>query len=139
MIDDNFFSSLFSYVTSYEKKFSVRQLAKEVPSAYSKSLDSVMDMLTTTNIGKVMSDFAEEYGPDRKIDLVLSLSHKTFMQGVQKAKMSGVSISEKGIWKMNVNVPAQILVENSSGGGYELARELFMSLTFKAKLEMKDS
>ena len=82
LIDDNLFNGLFSKLTSFEKKFAMREVLKKIPGAFSDSIAPVMDMLTIGNIGKVMSDFAEEYAPEKQIDLVLSPSFKVFQEGV---------------------------------------------------------
>jgi hypothetical protein len=54
MIDDNFFNSLTATLVSIDRTFSLRELVKSNP-----KFKTVLDMLTTTNIGAVLPDFTE--------------------------------------------------------------------------------
>lgn len=73
MLDDNAFNAFFSIAVSIDKKFSARELlatnAKAAP---------FLDMLTTTFVGTVLPQFTEDYGQNKRLDLVLTPSHDFF-------------------------------------------------------------
>lgn len=58
-----------------------------------------MGMLTTSTIGKVMPDFVDEYGENKKIDIVFSPSHSLFLDGFPESKMTGLYVDKNGNWK----------------------------------------
>ena len=62
-------------------------------------------MLTTSTIGAVMPQFTEEYGENKKIDVVFSPSHDLFLDGVPDSKMTGVYMDKNGNWKIQLNIP----------------------------------
>lgn len=73
MLDDNAFNSFFSILVSIDKKFSARDLL-----ATNDKVAPFLDMLTTTFVGTVLPQFTEDYGQNRKLDLVLTPSHDIF-------------------------------------------------------------
>jgi len=90
-------------------------------------------MLTTSTIGKVMPQFIEEYGENKKIDLVLSPSHDLFIDGIPESKMTGVYMDKNGNWKMQINIPAQINIETLPGM-WEPIRNLYITMVAKFKV-----
>jgi hypothetical protein len=68
-------------------------------------------MLTTTTIGTVLPDFTEQYGDNKKIDLIFSPSHELFQEGIPGSKMTGIYMDKNGNWKVQLNIFAQINVE----------------------------
>jgi len=99
-IDDNLFNGISSVATTIDKMFSVRELMSFYPNA-----KPFIQMLTTSTLGKVMPQFTEEYGEDKKIDLVLSPSHDLFTDGFPESKMTGVYMDKNGNWKVQLNLP----------------------------------
>lgn len=61
-------------------------------------------MLTTSTIGTVMPQFTDEYGENKKLDLVWSPSHDSFLDGIPNAKISGIYMDKNGNWKVQLNV-----------------------------------
>jgi hypothetical protein len=106
VLDDNLFNSFTSLVTTFDKMFSIRDLVKFYPNA-----QNFMAMLTTSTVGKIMPDFVDEYGENKKIDVVLSPSHSLFLDGFPESKMTGVYVDKNGNWKIQLNVPLQINIE----------------------------
>ena len=99
-IDDNAFNSFASVATTVEKMFSARDLMKKYPNS-----QKFLGMLTTSTIGAVMPQFTEEYGENKKIDIVFSPSHELFLDGVPESKMTGVYMDKNGNWKVQLNIP----------------------------------
>lgn len=130
-IDDNMFNSFASVATTIDKMFSARELMKRYPNS-----KKFLDMLTTSTIGAVMPQFTEEYGENKKIDIVASPSHDLFLDGVPDSKMSGIYMDKNGNWKVQLNVPLQINVE-SMPGMWEPVRNLYITLVAKAKVQTK--
>jgi hypothetical protein len=73
IIDDNFFNAFAAIASSVDKHFSLRTIFKGNHKA-----KSVLDMMTTSTIGTILPEFINEYGANKKIDLVLSPSHSMF-------------------------------------------------------------
>ena len=94
-------------------------------------------MLTTSTIGTILPQFVDEYGPNKKIDVVLSPSHDLFLDGVPKSKMTGLYMDKNGNIKMQLNIPAQLNVEKSRGQ-WESVRNIFITLVVKVKLQQHD-
>lgn len=115
-IDDNMFNSFASVFTSVDKTFSVRQLMKQNP----KARPFVQNM-NTLILASVFPSFANKYGNDAAIDLMISPSHALFLDGFPNSKMSGLYIDKNGNWKLQVNMPLSIMVE-TAGKQWEEAR-----------------
>ena len=94
-IDDNAFNSFASVATTIDKMFSARDLMKAYPNS-----QKFLGMLTTSTIGAVMPQFTEEYGENKKLDVVFSPSHDLFLDGIPDSKMSGVYMDKNGNWKV---------------------------------------
>lgn len=100
-LDDNFFNSFTSLFTTIEKMFSLRDFAKSYPKA-----KQFLSMATTTMIGKVLPSITDQYGENKKVDVVFSPSHSLFMDGVPKAKPTGMYMDKNGNFKAQINIPA---------------------------------
>jgi len=95
-------------------------------------------MLTTNTIGAILPQFTEEYGDNKKLDLVWSPSHDFFADGIPGSKMTGIYMDKNGNWKVQLNLAAQINLENLPGM-WEPVRNIYMTLIFKFKIQMNDS
>lgn len=132
IVDDNFFNAATSVLVSIDKMFSSRELLKGNSRAA-----PFLQMLTTTTVGTVLPQFTEEYGEGKKLDLVLTPSHEFFQEGVPGSKMTGIYMDKNGNWKIQMNLAAQINLENLPGM-WEPVRNIYMTLVMKFKLQMND-
>ena len=98
IVDDNLFNSFASILASVDKHLSARSILKG--NARAKAF---LDMLTTSTIGTVLPEFINEYGPDKKVDLVLTPSHALFQEGIPGSRMMGVYMDKNGNWKFILN------------------------------------
>ena len=71
--------------------------------------------LSTSTIGLVLPAFKEDFGDDKAIDLVGTLSHDFFQSTIEGATMSGVHLEKNGNLRLNINMGAQIIVEKTPG------------------------
>lgn len=126
-LDDNLFNSFSAVFTTVDKMFSLRDIFKTYPNAV-----QFMSMMTTTTLGTVFPDIVEEYGKDKKLDIVLSPSHDLFLDGVPDAKPTGVYMDKNGNWKIQFNLPFQVNIETF--GNWEPIRNVYVTLVAKAKL-----
>jgi hypothetical protein len=92
-----------------------------------------MEMLNTSMLGAVVPEFTEEYGANKKIDIVFSPSHELFLDGVPDSKMSGIYMDKNGNWKVQINMPLQLNVETLPGV-WEAARNLYITMVAKARI-----
>jgi hypothetical protein len=93
---------------------------------------SILDMMTTSTIGTILPEFINEYGANKKIDLVLSPSHSMFQEGIPNSRMSGIYMDKNGNWKIILNVNALVNVETLPDV-YEPIRNIYMTMTAKFK------
>ena len=128
-INDNLFNGFSSAMTTIDKMFSMRDMFKFYPNA-----QPILQMLTTSTLGKVMPQFEEEYGSGKDIDLVLSPSHDLFLDGIPDSKMTGVYMDKNGNWKVQLNIPAQINLQTLPGM-WEPIRNLYITMIMKLKIQ----
>ena len=88
-------------------------------------------------LASMFPDFAEQYGNDAPIDVMISLSHALFKDAFPSAKMSGIHVDKNGNWKIQLNVPATIMVETADKQ-WEKARHVYTTLIFKFKIAVKE-
>lgn len=88
-------------------------------------------------LAAVFPSFAEKYGNNAPIDIMISPSHSLFKNGFPNSKMSGIYIDKNGNWKIQVNFPMTILVEKP-GKQWEEAREIYITVVFKFKITVND-
>ena len=98
----------------------------------------VLEMLTTSTVGAVLPVFVEEYGHNKKIDLVGTPSHEFFNDGVPGSKMTGIYMDKNGNWKLQVNVAFQLNVETFPKS-WEPVRNIYMTIICKLKTTMTDT
>jgi hypothetical protein len=132
-LDDNAFNSIFSVISTVEKMYSARDLAKGYPQAA-----AAMKFMTTDTAGKVLPQFIEDYGAGKKLDVVFSPSHDLFTDGVKDAKPTGIYMDKNGNFKMVMNIPAQINIENMPGM-WEPIRNLYFTFVAKAKVQLNNT
>lgn len=128
IIDDNFFNSFASILASVDKSISARNVFKGNAKA-----KGVLDMLTTSTIGTVLPEFINEYGENKKVDLVLTPSHALFQEGIPGSRMMGVYMDKNGNWKFIININAQVNVETLPDM-WDPIRNIYMTLVAKFKI-----
>lgn len=128
IIDDNFFNSFASIVASLDKSISMRQMLKGNPKA-----STILDMLTTSTIGTVLPEFINEYGENKKVDLVLTPSHTLFQEGIPNSRMSGVYMDKNGNWKFIINFNALVNVETLPDM-WDPIRNIYITIVAKFKI-----
>lgn len=127
IIDDNFFNSFASILASLDKTISMRSLLKGNPKA-----KTILDMLTTSTIGTILPEFINEYGENKKVDLVLTPSHALFQEGIPNSRMSGIYMDKNGNWKFIINVNALVNVETLPDM-WDPIRNIYITLVAKFK------
>ena len=130
MIDDNFANSVASVFSTVDQMFSVRSLSKGVAKA-----KPILDILTTDTVAMAIPDFGEDVGHGKKIDIVFSPSHELFLDGVPNSKISGMYIDKNGNFKFQMNMMAQLNVEQMPEV-WEPARHIYVTFVFKMKLQL---
>lgn len=132
-IDDNLFNSFSSVFTSVDKSFSLRELMKNNPKT-----KPMVNAMTTNMIAPVIPTFTEEYGDNKNLDIMFSLSHSLFQSGFPNSKMSGMYIDKNGNWKMQANLVLNLNVETTRGN-WESAREVYLTTVFKFKVSVNST
>ena len=56
--------------------------------------------MNTMILAPIFPAFAEKYGNNANIDLMMSPSHSLFLDGFPNSKMSGMYIDKNGNWKL---------------------------------------
>lgn len=131
-INDNFYNSFVSVITSSDKVFSARSSFKSFPQAR-----PAFNMLTTSNIGKVFPVIVEQFGPDKNIDIIFSSSHDLFLEGIPDAKPSIFTYENGGVMKLQANIPLQMTIE-LPGKKWEAIRNIFITVVLEGYMETID-
>lgn len=120
--------------------FSLRELiwSNMFEGTYRLTRPQLDAFLTTSTLGQVIPEFIEEFGENKFIDVVFSLSHNLFLNGFPESKMSAVSMDKNGNMKFQVNMYAQINVETQPGV-WSNARNMYMTFVFKMKVATDDT
>lgn len=101
-------------------------------------LKPMINTMKTSVVAAVIPTFSEEYGADNNLDIMFSPSHSLFQSGFPNAKMSGIYIDKNGNWKIQANLVMNLNVETSRGN-WEAARDIYMTLVFKFKIQVDSS
>jgi hypothetical protein len=84
-------------------------------------------LLTSTTLGMVLPSFKEEYGEGRPLDLVGTASHDFINSGLGgDVNPSGLKIDKNGNFHFQINLGAQLVVENRQGV-WEEGRSIYAS------------
>jgi hypothetical protein len=93
--------------------------------------------MTTSKIGIMMPAILEEFGKDKKVDVMFTTSHSLISEKLKDARVSGFQMDRNGNFRFAVNVGLEIAVEKEmQPGHYEQARSLYMSLVAKGKVQV---
>ena len=68
-------------------------------------------MFTSTTVGLAIPSFKEEYGEDKKVDIVGSLSHEFFTDRITDAIPTGLTLDKNGVLKATLNAGAKLVLE----------------------------
>ena len=133
LLDDNLFNQVSAILTSIDKMFSIRDLTKGNAKAA-----PILQMLTTTTIGAVLPDFVDNYGSGKKIDMIFTPSHSSYLDGFPDAKMSGIYMDKNGNWKVQMNFALQLNVETLPDM-WDPVRNIYATVVFKMKVTTDDT
>ena len=82
--------------------------------------------MNTSIIGRVLPTIIEDYGHNRNMDIIVSLSHSLVKDKLTNAKVSGFQVDRNGNFKIIGNVAMDMLIEKDQNrGNYEQARECY--------------
>lgn len=86
---------------SYEKKLSLREMLSADP-----RFALFRQLLTTTTVGMAMPTFKEEYGENKNIDVIFTISNDWIEEVVDSLTPSGFTLDAKGNFKVHMNIGA---------------------------------
>lgn len=102
IIDENFFNSFAIAFTAIEKMYSLRELMNSDP-----RIAVMKQLLTTTTLGMILPSFKEDYGENRMVDLVGTLSNSFIEEKVEIPTKTGLSLDgSNGVLKITLNLGA---------------------------------
>mmetsp|Transcript_47299 Transcript_47299/g.34587 ORF Transcript_47299/g.34587 Transcript_47299/m.34587 type:complete len:233 (+) Transcript_47299:690-1388(+) len=126
IIDQNFLNCFLYQLTSNDKQYSLREMLSRDP-----KMALVKQMLTTTTVALLLPSFKEEYGEGKMIDMVGTVSDQFVADKIERS--SGVKLDENGNLKVQIDLGAQIIVEEEPGK-WTPARDFYVTLTAKIKM-----
>ncbi len=129
IVDQNFINHLFINYAKVDKMYSMRTAMKGDPRG-----QMLTQLMTTTSLGMVLPSIKEEYGEGKKVDVVGTLSHEFLQDKVPELKISGVTISAKGIISAQINFGMQLIIEKSPDEWVD-ARSFYS--TFKMEISVE--
>ena len=71
-------------------------------------------LFRSTTVGTVLPQFTEEYGEGKRLDIVVTPSHKFFKEGIPGSKQSSIYMDKSGNWKIQLNIALQLLLEKET-------------------------
>lgn len=77
----------------------------------SKEMRPYVSQMTTSKIGIMMPAILEEFGKDRKVDVMFTTSHSLISEKLKDATVSGFQMDKNGNFRFKVNVGFEIAVE----------------------------
>ena len=111
--------------------------ARDMIKLYPQAGPAATQMMVTDTVGLLFPDFTEEYGKNKKLDIVFSPSHSLFVDGVPDAKPSGVYMDKNGNWKAQINLPIQVNVEK--GSSWEPVRNIYMQVIVRGLMKFNQN
>jgi len=115
-----------------DKSFSLR----DVMSMKKEALPYI-EMMTTTNVGMLLPEVLEEFGENRKVDMMFTTSHALISAKLPDVKTSGFQMDKNGNFRFVINLGIEIAVEKGFKQ-YEEARSIYVSLVAKGKVVIKE-
>ena len=134
IIDENAINGFILDFVLIEKSFSFREYLSMDP-----KYQGAVAQMTTNNIGMMLPQLLEEFGADKNVDVMFSLSHALIADKLEGQKATGFQIDKNGNFRIILNISVQLLVEKFKNKGmFEEARSIYLSLTAKGKLVVKE-
>jgi hypothetical protein len=129
IVDENAINKYIVKMVQIERKFSLRSFILG-----SKKFPQFAGQLHTTNIGKIMPSFLDEFGPNRFVDIVGSMSQKAINSQVEEEVNTGFTLDKNGNFKFQLNFYMEVLVEvKGPPRSWDKARTAVVGVTFKGK------
>lgn len=118
--------------TALDQGLSVRKTLHLLPNGL-----EIGEILQTSAVGLVIPSFVEDFGEGNRLDIVINPAHSAFQKGVPTAKPSGFYFEKKGIFKVQINVAANINVEMEDGE-WKPIRSVYFSVFAKSKFTVNE-
>lgn len=135
ILDENAINSYLLEFVMIDQSISVSEYF-----ALDQRTRSILTEMTTDNLGIVMPDILEEFGPGLRFDIMLSMSHTLMRDKIDNQRMTGFNIDKNGNFRFTLNFYSQILVQDKQNKrGWINAREVFLGLTLKGKAIIKET
>jgi len=138
-VDENFFGIFTIYAVDHiiQPSFGIRDILKS-EKKWLPALGPLIPLMTTKTIGTVIPTFKEEYPSTKNLDVVIWYEHVLFKDGFPNAKRTGISFDKNGNLKYQLNLYVELIVEKTPNSNeWEIARDVYITTTFKAKLASK--
>lgn len=118
-----------------ESSFSLREYLSMDPRTR-----GVTNEMKTKIIGLLLPEIKEEYGDDRNVNVMISLSHSLIKDQLEGQRVTGFNLDKNGNFRFTFNVYAQLLVDKTDGKGvWEEARAFYIGFTFKGKILVEET
>ena len=90
--------------------------------------------MNTTTLEEPLPALIEEFGPEKKVDVILTHVSSEFDKGIPESDLSGLFFEKSGLMKAKINLAAKITVEKEAGSKkFEPVRDMYLTLQVKAK------
>ena len=105
-LDENVFNSACARFTSIDKKHSTRYML-----ANNTKTKHFADFLSTKYLAKAIPALKEEFGSNKDIDVVFSLTHSRIKKALPKAKRTNVQMDKNGNYRVQANMAFDLWVD----------------------------
>lgn len=93
----------------------------------------IVNHITTTSVGLGIPAIKNEYGDDKKVDVVATVSQSFINKHFPEVKPAGLSIEKDGTIKLAINLATLLKVEKWADN-WEVARTIFMTFQIRGKI-----
>ena len=115
-----------------DKSFSMRDVM-----SMKAEMIPYIEQMNTNNIGLLLPEILEEFGANKKVDMMFTTSHALIAAKLPDVKTSGFQMDKNGNFRFVVNIGVEIAVE-SGFKQYEEARSIYLSIVAKGKVVIKE-
>ena len=112
IIDENLLNLPLGYFTNLDRKYSLKDHFLKIHSSF---MGVVNPYMNTDQIGLVLPPLNDEFGSNKKIDLLLTISQRSLGKYLNGLAPSGFTFDKNGKIKFNLNFGGSLLVQNEAG------------------------
>jgi hypothetical protein len=110
IFDENLINMFILDFVLVDKSFSLRDVM-----SMKQEMMPYINMMTTSNVGMLLPEVLEEFGENKKVDMMFTTSHALISAKLPDVKTSGFQMDKNGNFRFVINLGIEIAVEKGFG------------------------